>query len=289
MMDEQPDYRYIVDAREAEATLAQLTHEPALGLDTETFWDRGTNQNRVALVQLAPRIGTVLVIDVLATGVEVVRPIVETSAILLTAHNARFDELVLLGAGLQPATLVDTLRLARQTLALPSYSLAAVVAHLFGLALDKSLQQSNWRRRPLTRAQLHYAAADAIMTLRVFDELKRRLEAEGRWASLLHAATLTCAPPRESRPRGKPRLKTPPPVLTEAERQAVTRLKKWRLERAFAQRVPAYMICADRTLAELAHARPTTLDALKTIYGLGESKIAVYGPDLLAAVNDAFS
>ncbi len=288
-MDEQPDYLYIVDVGEAETALARLAHEPVLGLDTETFWDRAANQNRVSLVQLAPRVGAALVIDVQATGVEVVRPLVESAAVLMTAHNARFDELVMLGAGLQPAALVDTLRLARQALALPSYSLAAVVAHLFGLALDKSLQQSNWRRRPLTRVQLHYAAADAIMTLRVFDELKQRLEAEGRWESLLHAATLTGTPLPSSRPRGKPRLKTPPPVLTAEEQQAVTRLKKWRLERAFALRLPAYMICADRTLAELAHARPTTLDALKTIYGLGESKIAGYGADLLAAVSDAFN
>lgn len=285
----QTDYLYLDDTQQTETALAALTHEGVVGLDTETYWDRAANQNRVALVQLAPSVGAVLVVDVLATGVEVLRPLVESADVQLTAHNARFDELVLLGAGLRPAAFVDTLRLARQTLALPSHSLAAVVAHLFGYTFDKSLQQSNWRRRPLSRAQLEYAADDARMTLRVFDELRQRLEAEGRWAAQLRAATLTGEPPREPRQRSKPRPKTPPPVLTEAERQAATRLKKWRLERAFAQRVPAYMVCADRTLAELAHARPTTLEELKTIYGLGESKITLYGPDLLIAVRDAFN
>jgi ribonuclease D len=286
-MDERPAYRYVIDAQEAADALAPFMNEPVVGLDTETYWDRSTKQNHVSLVQVAPRVGETLVIDVAATGVEVVRPLVESPAVTMVAHNARFDELVLLGAALQPVALVDTLRLARMMLDLQSYSLAAVVAHLFGLALDKSLQQSNWRRRPLTRAQLEYAALDAHITLRVFDELKQRLEGAHRWEPALRAATLTGTPTRARAPRRKLKPKTPPPVLTDEDRQIVARLKKWRLERAHAQRVPAYMICSDRTLDELAHARPTTLDALKSIYGLGESKITLFGPDLLAAVSDA--
>ena len=288
-MEERPAFRYIVDAQEAADALVRLADETLVGLDTETHWDRATNQNRISLVQLAPRVGEVLVVDVQATGVEVVRPLVESEAVAMVAHNARFDELVLLGATLQPAALIDTLRLARQTLDLPSYSLAAVVAHLFGLPLDKTLQQSNWRRRPLTRAQLQYAAADAYMTLHVFDELRRRHEGEPRWEAFVRAARLTGAPARTGGARRRMRPRTPPPELTEAERRAVTRLKKWRLERSFAERVPAYMICPDRTLEELAHARPETLDALKAIHGLGESKIARYGTDLIAAVREAFS
>ncbi len=288
-MEERPAYRYIVAAQEAQVALERLACESVLGLDTETFWDRAANQNRVSLVQLAPRAGEVLVIDVQATGVEVVRPLVEAPAVTMVAHNARFDELVLLGAALQPAGLVDTLRLARSALLLSSYSLAAVAAHLFGFALDKTLQQSNWRRRPLTRAQIEYAATDAYITLRVFDELQQRLEAEGRWEALLRAATLTGAAARTGGPRRRVKPKTPPPVLTADERRAVTRLKKWRLERAFADRVPAYMICPDRTLEVLAHTRPATLEALASVYGLGEAKIARYGAELLTALGEAFS
>ena len=67
----------------------------------------------------------------------------------------------------------------------------------------------------------------------------------------------------------------------------VKALKLWRLERANTQRVPAYMICPDRTLEHLARSRPETLDALASIYGLGESKIKNFGEDLLQALRDA--
>jgi ATP-dependent DNA helicase RecQ len=63
-------------------------------------------------------------------------------------------------------------------------------------------------------------------------------------------------------------------------------LKRWRLERANAQRVPAYMICPDRTLEHLARVRPETLEALASIYGLGESKIKNFGEDLLKALRE---
>ena len=92
--------------------------------------------------------------------------------VALVAHNARFDEWVLRDAGLRAAPLIDTLRLARACLRLPSYRLKDVAGHLLGISLDKSLQKSNWRR-PLTKAQLSYAATDALVTLRVYQQLHR--------------------------------------------------------------------------------------------------------------------
>ena len=63
-------------------------------------------------------------------------------------------------------------------------------------------------------------------------------------------------------------------------------MKKWRLEKSFAERKPAYMICQDRTLEQIAIECPATLDALVPIYGLGESRIARYGEELLQALAD---
>ena len=53
------------------------------------------------------------------------------------------------------------------------------------------------------------------------------------------------------------------------------------------QRVPAYMVCPDKTLEHLARERPATLEALNTIHGLGESKIASFGEELLQALRSA--
>ena len=64
-------------------------------------------------------------------------------------------------------------------------------------------------------------------------------------------------------------------------------LKALRLELAAKAKVPPYVICHDRTLAELAAQRPRDEAGLAGITGLGTAKIARYGAALLAVVNGA--
>ncbi len=289
-LPDKPDFRYITNSEEARAALLELESGAIIGLDTETYWEPQANHSRVSLVQIySTTIPVALILDLQAVDVEVLRAAIESPEITMVAHNARFDEAMLRGAGLNPAGFIDTLRLARSTLRLPSYSLANVSAHLFGIELDKSFQKSNWRRRPLTRAQLEYAAMDAVVVLHLYQELTRLLTEEGRLEVALRAARLTPSSATTRQPRQR-RLPQPPPrPLTTEERQAVTQLKKWRLERSFTERVPAYMICADRTLEELVIAQPATLEALAAIHGLGASRIARFGADLLDALRQALN
>jgi ribonuclease D len=286
---DKPEYRFITVTDEARAALDALQGETLIGLDTETYWDAAVNHSRVSLVQIAPPAGEVLVIDALAVDIEILRPIIESPLIRMAAHNAGFDERMLIGAGFRPASFVDTLRLARSALRLPSYSLAGVTAHLFGIELDKSFQKSNWRRRPLTRGQLDYAAMDAYITLCVYQELQRELVAKGRFKEALRAATLRPSSGEERTPRKRRPPLPPLRPLTREERQTLARLKNWRLERANLEHVPAYMVCPDRTLEHLVIERPVTLDALNSIHGLGASRIARYGEELLEALRQALS
>ncbi|HEX7956010.1 MAG TPA: HRDC domain-containing protein, partial [Pyrinomonadaceae bacterium] len=276
-------WRFVDDPEGLRVVAGALGGEKILGVDTETYWDVKTGGMQLALVQLAPPAGDVFVVDVLAAGVEPLRALIESPEVKMVAHNARFDQGVLRGAGVLSAGFIDTLTRSRFALTLASHSLAALTEHLFGLPIDKSLQKSNWRRRPLTRAQIEYAALDARMALLLYDELSRMLAAEGRLELALRASELAPAAPAEAgkEPRKKRKPAGPEIVLTPEEKKLVASLKKWRLERANTQRVPAYMICPDRTLEHLARERPATLEALANIYGLGESKIKNFGEDLL--------
>jgi ribonuclease D len=283
-----PHFRFITDNDEAQTALQSIHLETIIGLDTETYWNAAANRSHVSLVQIAPRESEVFVFDLLAIDVELLRPLIESPNVVMTAHNARFDEGMLIGAGLRPAAFVDTLRLARSALRLPSYSLAGVVAHLFGIELDKSYQKSNWKRRPPTRAQLEYAALDAYITLRVYDELQRILIEQGKFEAALRHATLSPASGEARQPRKRRAPQPPPRPLTNDERQAVTYLKRWRFAKSSELNVPAYMICPDRTLEHLVIERPSTIDALSSIHGLGASKIARFGEELLEALQRAF-
>ncbi|HEX7314644.1 MAG TPA: HRDC domain-containing protein [Pyrinomonadaceae bacterium] len=282
-------WRYVDTAEQLREAAEALGGERLIGLDTETCWDVKSNGQQLALVQLAPPVGDVLVADVLATGVEPLRPLLESPDVKMIAHNARFDEGVLRGAGVRAEGLIDTLRMSRMALTLGSHSLAALCEHLFGLPIDKTLQKSNWRRRPLTRAQIEYAALDARMALLVYGELSRMLTEEGRLELALRASEIMPSEPKEpgAEPRKKRKLAVPELILTPEEKHIVKALKSWRLGLANTRRVPAYMICPDRTLEHLARARPETLEALADIYGLGESKIKKFGDELLRALRES--
>lgn len=55
-------------------------------------------------------------------------------------------------------------------------SLQKLAFYYLNKRLTKTMQTSNWNRRPLSRAQLHYAASDALVLIELYDELRRRLQ-----------------------------------------------------------------------------------------------------------------
>jgi DNA helicase II / ATP-dependent DNA helicase PcrA len=64
-------------------------------------------------------------------------------------------------------------------------------------------------------------------------------------------------------------------------------LRKWRLERARSDDVPAYVIFHDSTIDEIARARPESLDELGEIDGLGPVKLERYGAEVLEVLKQA--
>ena len=72
------------------------------------------------------------------------------------------------------------------------------------------------------------------------------------------------------------------PVVLDAGGDALLeKLRGWRQAQARAQALPAYVIFHDATLVEIARRRPTSLDALAGVPGIGAKKLERYGPSLL--------
>jgi ATP-dependent DNA helicase RecQ len=78
-------------------------------------------------------------------------------------------------------------------------------------------------------------------------------------------------------------------VLGPAETELFGRLKTLRGEIARADKVPAYVVFPDRTLAEFAVRRPRTLSAMGEVRGVGPAKLERYGERFLALVRGAAS
>ncbi len=74
--------------------------------------------------------------------------------------------------------------------------------------------------------------------------------------------------------------------LSPADDALFQLLRKWRADTAREQAVPAYVILHDKTLRELAEARPTSYGLLAGITGMGNAKIEHYGAELLDLIRN---
>jgi ATP-dependent DNA helicase RecQ len=68
-----------------------------------------------------------------------------------------------------------------------------------------------------------------------------------------------------------------------------TDLRAWRSEIARKRGVPAYVVLHDSTIDGIAASRPTTLNELRNIPGIGDKKLEHYGDELIALVRAAES
>jgi ATP-dependent DNA helicase UvrD/PcrA len=64
-------------------------------------------------------------------------------------------------------------------------------------------------------------------------------------------------------------------------------LKQWRLRRATADDLPAYVVFHNSTLAEIAGRRPRDLSELSAVPGVGPAKLERYGSEVLNVLNAA--
>jgi DNA helicase-2/ATP-dependent DNA helicase PcrA len=71
---------------------------------------------------------------------------------------------------------------------------------------------------------------------------------------------------------------------TDPDDPLFSALKRWRLERAKADEVPAYVVFHNSTLAEVAARKPRTRDELARVPGVGPAKLQRYGDDVLRAL-----
>jgi ATP-dependent DNA helicase RecQ len=61
-------------------------------------------------------------------------------------------------------------------------------------------------------------------------------------------------------------------------------LREWRLTAARSDGVPAYVVAPDSLLIDIADQRPATLPALRRVKGMGPSRLARYGAEILEIV-----
>ncbi|KAH9126977.1 hypothetical protein AeMF1_002653 [Aphanomyces euteiches] len=164
--------------------VTHLMASPTVGLDCEwrsVFDASATTNQSAALLQLASATHA-YVIDVMtltAASNDVATlfaPLFESTAVLKLGLDVRGDFRSLGVQRASPVLDLQTVEKAIRRVATPNEgaktSLSDLSLQYLGLPMDKRVRMSNWERRPLTSAQLEYAALDAMALVYIFDAMK---------------------------------------------------------------------------------------------------------------------
>jgi hypothetical protein len=123
---------------------------------------------RLSLLQLAVD-RTCFVVDALRLqDLTPLAAVVSDPQIAVLLHGAGGDIRVMAERGLQVVHYYDLEATCRSIFGQRESSLAAMLQRAFAFHLDKSLQRTDWTRRPLPPAMIAYAARDAEVTLALY-------------------------------------------------------------------------------------------------------------------------
>jgi ribonuclease D len=173
--------RWIGDDAALAELVKTLCEVREFGFDTEFHRER-TYWPQLALLQVAWEGGAALV-DPMAVDIAALGPCF-ASAPLVVAHAAGQDlEVLDRACGCVPANLFDT-QVAAGFIGFSTPSLATLAERILDLHLPKGDRLTDWKQRPLSPAQLEYAAADVAYLLPLARLITEQLQSAGRfeWA-----------------------------------------------------------------------------------------------------------
>jgi ribonuclease D len=177
-------------------------------------------------------------------------------------HAATQDLPCLREVGLQPSTLFDT-ELAGRLLGHERVNLAALLESELGISLTKGQGATDWSRRPLSAAQIQYAALDVEYLVALRDRLHDALRMHGKWsfaeqefAALVHFEPRPPGPEPWRRLSGIHQLRRPQELAIARE--------LWLTRDALAQErdIAPGRILNDRVLLDWSKNPPQTRDGL---------------------------
>ena len=234
-----------------------------IGLDTEFIREK-TYWPQLALVQMA--IGDeILLIDPLIPGMaDALRPWLEDTAILKVMHSASEDLVTFKCAcGALPKPLFDTQIAAALAGVGGGMGYQKLVAEVTGVTLPKGETRSDWMRRPLSEAQLEYAADDVEYLFAVHDHLQQRLDELGRSAWLEEDAQRLLASVEHDEGERWPHLgMRASQFLDPAAQLRLMRLLRWRDQQARQSDKPRSWILDNEIAHTLARQPPADIEAL---------------------------
>ncbi len=277
-------FTYIDSESRLEEACEVLQAATVLCVDTE-FHRESTYFAEFALIQVASRDACYLIDPLGIADLSPLWRIILDPNILKVFHAARQDvEIIVNKTGQLPLPLFDT----QVAAALLGYGqqvgFGNLVQRVVGKSLPKGESFTNWMKRPLTDAQMAYAADDVIYLMPVYQHLTERLQASKRADWLDEEQSVLCDPDTYANHPGEQFWRVKGANRLKPRQLAVLReLAAWREIEAQKRDIPRRRLIQDEPLLSLARKAELSEDQLSHIRGLNNGIAKRFGADILAA------
>jgi len=271
------------------AAIERFRGESFITIDTEFVRER-TYWPELCVVQLGGA-NEVIVLDAQAEGLDLglLGLLLDDPSVVKVFHAARQDlEIFLHLYGRLPQSLFDTQVAAMVAGFGDQVGYDSLVASLTGGDIDKAHRFSDWSARPLSPAQIAYAAADVTYLRDVYQKLTARLEREGRLSWV--AQEMAClSDPQTFRPDPETLWERLRPRTANRRMLGTLRaITAWREREAQRVDVPRQRLVKDESLLEIAATAPRDIEALSRVRGVSRGFAeGKGGAGLIAAIEAA--
>lgn len=279
----------ICDAEALAALCREAAKQPLVALDTEFVWTN-TFHPRLGLIQLAWDENHSYLIDVLAIDdPSSLQALLETPAVTKVFHEAASDLPILRRwCGAMAGPVVDT-RLAAGFCGLTaSLSLNRLLTSELGITLPKTETRTDWLQRPLTPAQLQYAASDVALLPKLFRGLEDKINQLGNLPWYKEEMDLYSQPDyySENNPDDCWRRVSGMGALTGGDLAVLKRLAAWREQTAMALDKARPRLMKDDQLVAAARLHPSSRAELRKLPNFWPKQIDKYGEDILRVIRE---
>jgi ribonuclease D len=266
----------------------QIKKEPWLALDTE-FLREKTYYPKFCLLQIATPQWVACIDPIALPKLDELFDAIYNPAIVKVFHSCRQDlEIFYQLTGKLPSPIFDT-QVAAPLLGFqdnPGY--AMLVSSLLSINLNKAHTRADWSKRPLTEAQIEYAADDVIYLCQIYQIMVQKLTELGRidwlkqdFAELENPALYTVAPEQAwFKIKGKNK-------LTGKQLSIIQTLAQWREKTAQSEDRPKSWLLRDELLFDMAKLQPETVEELANVRGINERAVNRYGQELCQLITTA--
>jgi ribonuclease D len=277
----------ITTTRQLDDLVEHVRMTGRFGFDTE-FVSEDTFEPVLCLIQVATRDRLALIDPLVVRDLDPFWEVVCDPGIDVVMHAAGEDmRICLIKTGRLPRRVFDVQMAAGLVGMSYPLSLVNLVGQVLGVSVGGGETRTDWRRRPLSSAQVEYALDDVRFLLDMADLLTARLHELGRadWAADEFEEFITSIARRADEERWR-RL----PGLNQLGRRGMEmarQLSLWREDEARRQNRPLRQVMRDDVLVAIAKRQPTNRRGLEALRDFNRPGLLNRSDEILRALQKA--